>query len=115
MEEFVSPCNWESGVQKPGWVRATVNPVKADSIIPLVLCCRHLSLETEDVPVEPEMGVYRNLLLFREEKTTNRHQHKKPARTRPTYRDGGFASIFPVLQQQGLHHLLLGNDLHWSR
>lgn len=43
MEEFVSPCNWGSGVQTPGWVRATVNPVKDDSIIPLVLCCDHLS------------------------------------------------------------------------
>lgn len=28
-----------------------------------------------------------------------------------TYCDGGFASIFPILQQQRLHHLLLGHDL----
>lgn len=27
------------------------------------------------------------------------------------YCDGGFASIFPILQQQRLHHLLLGHDL----
>lgn len=51
MEEFVSPCYWGSGVQTPGWV---INAVKDDSIIPLVLCCHHLSLEMEDVPVEPK-------------------------------------------------------------
>lgn len=87
-------------------VGSELNPVTDDSIIPFVFHITRRFFPHKDHfswvadgrrPRGASHGCVSKCTAVHQ--TANKQHHKHPSRTEQAYRDGGFAGIFPVLQQ----------------